>query len=108
MTLDQILGWGWVEAIHPEERGYVVREILRRHSRSGSSYGVEYRFPARRTGFYRWYLSRAEPLRDEDGQIARWFGISVRCGRAKASGGSLTGKPVVKLGARHRAIANRS
>jgi len=43
---------------------------------SGSSYGVEYRF-RRADGIYRWYLSRAEPLRDEDGQIAQWFGISV-------------------------------
>jgi signal transduction histidine kinase len=75
MTRDQILGWGWVEAIHPEERGYVVREFTKALA-SGSSYGVEHRF-RRADGIYRWYLSRAEPLRDEDGQIARWFGISV-------------------------------
>ena len=75
MTLDQILGWGWVEAIHPEERGYVVREFTKALA-SGSSYGVEYRF-RRADGIYRWYLSRAEPLRDEDGQITQWFGISV-------------------------------
>ena len=39
MSLDQILGWGWVEAIHPEERGYVVREFTKALA-SGSSYGV--------------------------------------------------------------------
>src|SRR5260370_38849253 len=75
MTLDQLLGWGWVQAIHPEERGYVVREFTKALA-SGRSYGVEYRF-RRAGGIYRWYLSRAEPLRDENGEIARGFGISV-------------------------------
>jgi C4-dicarboxylate-specific signal transduction histidine kinase len=28
-------------------------------------------------GIYRWHLSRAEPLRDKDGQIVQWFGVAI-------------------------------
>jgi hypothetical protein len=75
MTLDQIQGWRWVETIHPEEREYVVKE-LKKALATGSSYISEYRI-RRADGVYRWHLSRAEPLRDEDGQIVQWFGVAI-------------------------------
>jgi PAS domain S-box-containing protein len=35
-------------------------------------------FPLRRAdGQYRWFLSRAEPIRDESGAIVRWFGTNT-------------------------------
>ena len=75
MTLDQIQGWGWVEATHPEEQEYVVKEFKRALA-TGSSYINEHRI-RRADGIYRWHLSRAEPLRDEDGQIVQWFGVAI-------------------------------
>jgi PAS domain S-box-containing protein len=75
MTLDQILGGRWVEAAHPEEREYVVKEFKKALA-TGSSYINEHRI-RRADGIYRWHLSRAEPLRDEDGQIVQWFGVAV-------------------------------
>jgi hypothetical protein len=75
MTLDQIQGWRWVETIHPEEREYVVEEFKKALA-SGSSFGVEHR-TRQADGIYRWYLSRAEPLRDEGGQILQWFGVGI-------------------------------
>ena len=75
MTLDQIQGWGWVEATHPEEQEYVVKEFKQALA-TGSSYINEHRI-RRADGIYRWHLSRAEPLRDEDGQIVQWFGVAI-------------------------------
>jgi len=75
MTLDQIQGWGWVEANHPEERESVVKEFKKALA-TGSSYSNEHRI-RRADGIYRWHLSRAEPLRDEDGQIVQWFGVGI-------------------------------
>jgi PAS domain S-box-containing protein len=75
MTLDQIQGWGWVEATHPEEREYVVKEFNKALA-TGSSYINEHRI-RRADGIYRWHLSRAEPLLDEDGQIVQWFGVAI-------------------------------
>jgi signal transduction histidine kinase len=35
-------------------------------------------FPLRRAdGTYRWFLSRAKPIRDADGQVVRWFGTNT-------------------------------
>ena len=45
-----------------------------RHSLStGETYHIEYRL-RHRSGAYRWVLGRAQPLRDEQGRIVRWFG----------------------------------
>jgi PAS domain S-box-containing protein len=74
-TLDQIQGWGWVETAHPEEREYVVKEFKKALA-TGSSYISEHRI-RRADGIYRWHLSRAEPLLDEDGQIVQWFGVAI-------------------------------
>jgi signal transduction histidine kinase len=41
---------------------------------SGAGYEIEYRFKDYRTGDYRWFLGRAEPVRDEAGQIVKWYG----------------------------------
>jgi PAS domain S-box-containing protein len=75
MALDQIQGWGWVGATHPEEQEYVVKEFKKALA-TGSSYINEHRI-RRADGIYRWHLSRAEPLRDEDGQIVQWFGVAI-------------------------------
>ena len=75
MTIDQLGGWGWVETIHPEEREFVVQEFKKALA-SGNSHEVEHRL-RRADGVYRWQLSRAEPLRDEDGQIVQWFGLDI-------------------------------
>jgi PAS domain S-box-containing protein len=75
MTLDQIQGWGWVEATHPEEREYVVKEFKKALA-TGTSFINEHRI-RRADGIYRWHLSRAEPLRGEDGQIVQWFGVGI-------------------------------
>jgi PAS domain S-box-containing protein len=75
LTLDQIQGWGWVEATHPEEQEYVVKEFKNALA-TGNSYINEHRI-RRADGIYRWHLSRAEPLRDKDGQIVQWFGVAI-------------------------------
>src|SRR5207248_7940559 len=42
----------------------------------GRSYEVEVRY-RRADGVYRWFLSRAEPVRDDQGRISAWFGTSI-------------------------------
>ena len=65
----------WMEAVHPEDRQQTV-ESVRRTIEQGESYEVEYRL-RRHDGVYRWHLSRALPLRDNNGNIFRWFGTST-------------------------------
>jgi PAS domain S-box-containing protein len=75
ITLGQVQDWGWIQVIHPEEQEYVVQE-LKKALAGGSSYEAEHRL-RRADGLYRWQMSRAEPLRDEDGQIVQWFGVVI-------------------------------
>ncbi len=75
MTLDQMQDWGWIQVLHPEEREYVVQEFKKALA-TGSSYGTEHRI-RRADGTYRWHVGRAEPLRDENGQIIQWFGVDI-------------------------------
>jgi PAS domain S-box-containing protein len=74
-TLEGMRGWGWRAAHHPEHVERVVhgfREAVER----GTPW--EDTFPLRsRDGEWRWFLSRANPIRDARGRVARWFGTNT-------------------------------
>ena len=71
-TLQKMQGWGWQTVHHPYHVERVV-ERLRHAFETGDA--REDTFPLRRwDGQYRWFLSRALPVRDEQGRITRWFG----------------------------------
>ncbi|HEY9422732.1 MAG TPA: ATP-binding protein [Thermoanaerobaculia bacterium] len=65
-------GEGWFEAIHPEDRPRVFA-IWCAAMEERASYDVEYRL-RRYDGQYRWFKTRGQAIRDEDGRIIRWFG----------------------------------
>src|SRR6266852_3334569 len=75
LTLEAVRGWGWQDAIHPED----LKEITdkwRGFLASGQGGEVEGRL-RRFDGTYRWFLFRAEPLRDESGNIVNWYGTDT-------------------------------
>jgi PAS domain S-box-containing protein len=74
-TLAEMQGWRWQQVHHPEHVNRVV-EQFRRAIAAGEIW--EDTFPLRRhDGTYRWFLSRALPIRDPEGQIFRWFGTNT-------------------------------
>jgi PAS domain S-box-containing protein len=75
LTPEQSGGFGWSEAVHPEdrERCFAAWEAART---SNSPYEVELRY-RRADGAYRWFLARALPVRDPNGHVAAWFGTSI-------------------------------
>jgi PAS domain S-box-containing protein len=75
-TLDEMKGWGWRKVHHPEHVDRVVEKISRCFE-TGDFW--EDTFPLRgKDGEYRWFLSRAVPIRDEDtGKVVRWFGTNT-------------------------------
>lgn len=65
-------GEGWEAIIHPDDLAETWTRW--RHSlETGELYETEYRL-RHHSGEYRWALGRAQPIRDEDGHITRWFG----------------------------------
>jgi PAS domain S-box-containing protein len=74
-TLEQMEGWGWQKVHHPEHVDRVVRRI-RQSFENGTPW--EDTFPLRgRDGNYRWFLSRALPIRNAAGKVVRWFGTNT-------------------------------
>ncbi|WP_440997842.1 EAL domain-containing protein [Arhodomonas sp. SL1] len=72
LTLEESLGHGWNPPFHPEDRERAAQRWLQA-TRTGEPYEIEYRL-RRWDGVYRWMLGRALPLRDEAGNIVKWFG----------------------------------
>ncbi|MBX0291419.1 PAS domain-containing protein [Hymenobacter sp. HSC-4F20] len=76
VPVEQSLREGWTDLLWAEERDAVVSEFSR-SMQEGTDLDMESRLLDVRTGQYRWYLHRARPLRDEHGQIQRWFGTTA-------------------------------
>jgi two-component system, sensor histidine kinase and response regulator len=68
----QLLGWHWLETLHPEDREptrqFWLESVAGRHP-----YDVEYRV-RHRDGEYGWFKTRGVPIRDGSGNIVKWFG----------------------------------
>jgi len=75
LPFEQISGWGWKRLIHLDD----VTENVRawQHSiDSGEPFQFEHRF-RRADGEYRWHVSRALPMRDEEGRVLMWVGSNT-------------------------------
>jgi formate hydrogenlyase transcriptional activator len=75
LTEEQALGHGWEKAIQPEDLGMLMGTWSRLLS-SGDAGDAEARL-RRFDGEYRWFLFRAVPVRDLDGNLIRWHGTNT-------------------------------
>jgi formate hydrogenlyase transcriptional activator len=68
-------GWGWKVVVHPDDLDRLIEEwqIILVSRRSGE---MEVRI-RRFDGQYRWFLVRAVPKFDDDGNIVNWFGSNT-------------------------------
>lgn len=74
-TLEQVRGEGWKAVHHPDYVDLVAASLA---TGVESEEPWEATFPLRgKDGEYRWFLSRAIPIRDADGQVIRWFGTNT-------------------------------
>ncbi len=66
----------WEAILHPDD---VQRRLDSYFGcvRTGEPYHIEYRFKDRVRGGYRWFMGRALPIKNEAGEILRWFGTCV-------------------------------
>ena len=69
---DETLMWEWTNVVHPEDRERVV-ENWRNAIAAGRAPDQEMRVRGA-DGTYRWFLTRAVPLRDDQGATLRWYG----------------------------------
>jgi PAS domain S-box-containing protein len=73
MSLEEAMGSGWQSAVHPQDiEAYL--EMRGAAIAGGKRYEGEYRVRGA-SGEFRWFLSRGVPLRNEQGNIVRWYAI---------------------------------
>jgi PAS domain S-box-containing protein len=74
-SADEMSGWGWTASVHSDDLPDLAA-TWQRIMTSGSAGETEARL-RRHDGDYRWFLLRANPLRDEFGTIVRWYGVNT-------------------------------
>jgi PAS domain S-box-containing protein len=72
-TFDQLRGWGWLDAVHPDDRPNTARGWSAAVA-ARSLYQVEHRL-RRHDGEYRHMLVRAVPILAKGGGIREWVGV---------------------------------
>jgi PAS domain S-box-containing protein len=74
-SVEDLLDLGWKKFLHPEDFPKTANAFF--HAiQTGESYENLQRV-RRVDGEYRWHHVRAEPLRDREGRIIEWYGLSV-------------------------------
>ncbi len=80
---EELRGWGWLDAVHPEDRDLTARAWGEAMARGGA-YQVEHRL-RRHDGAWSWMAARATPVRDEHGAVAEWVGVHADITHRKAA-----------------------
>ncbi len=71
----EVRGWGWLNAVHPDDRERTEASWLRAVGAS-ALYEAEYRV-RRSGGEYRQFLARGAPVLEADGSIREWIGTCI-------------------------------
>ena len=75
LSFEEMKDWGWKRVQHPDHIDRVIASVT--HARETGQIWEE-TFPLRGAdGVYRWFLSRAVPVRDAAGKIIQWFGTNT-------------------------------
>ena len=75
LSAEQAQGWGWAQAVHPDDLGQ-LKDYWLSTIATGQSGETEARL-RRLDGEYRRFLFRASPLRDESRAIVKWYGTNI-------------------------------
>jgi PAS domain S-box-containing protein len=74
-SAEEASGWGWTAAVHPEDVNGLAA-TWQRIMASEAPGEAEARLCGQ-DGEYRWFLFRANPLRDQTGAIVKWYGVNT-------------------------------
>jgi PAS domain S-box-containing protein len=74
-TYEEWSGWGWLEALHPDDRARTAslwESSIARQAPLETEYRVRHK-----SGEWRWTAVRAVPLLGEDGSVREWVGMNT-------------------------------
>jgi PAS domain S-box-containing protein len=75
LPFERLQGWGWTAAVHPEDLNALsgAWQSIMAAGQPGEAEARLRRFD----GEFRWFLFRTNPMRDESGQIVKWYGTNT-------------------------------
>jgi diguanylate cyclase (GGDEF)-like protein/PAS domain S-box-containing protein len=89
-TLEEMRGMGWGKVVHPDDLGNCISS-WQNALQLGQPYEIEYRL-RRKDGNFRWFLNRANPIRNATGEIIKWFGTCTDIENQKQNQQNLEGQ----------------
>jgi PAS domain S-box-containing protein len=81
--VEEILGSGWLDALHPDDRENTI-QVWQRALASKEIYETEFRVLTV-GGEYRWFAVRGVPVLDSDGGVREWVGANTDIHERKRS-----------------------
>ena len=75
LSAEEMRDWGWTAAVHPDDLSGLAA-VWQRIMASETPGEAEARL-RRHDGEYRWFLFRTKPLRDESGEVGKWYGVNT-------------------------------
>jgi PAS domain S-box-containing protein len=76
LSSEQASGSGWELAVHPDDLKRIT-ELWRESQTTGEPLDYEGRLRRGSDGLYRWFQTRARPLRDNRGKIVKWCAVAT-------------------------------
>jgi PAS domain S-box-containing protein len=74
-SISKLTGWSWEVIVHPDDLARTVA-AWRTALETGTPFEIEVRM-RRADGEYRWFLARNVALRDDAGNIVKWYGTAL-------------------------------
>ncbi|MCY7422869.1 MAG: PAS domain S-box protein, partial [Chitinophagaceae bacterium] len=74
MTFEELIDFGYHTIMHPDEVP-VFQKLFTEAANEGKALEMEMRF-MNKQGEYIWHLNRASPVKDENGNIKMWLGVT--------------------------------
>lgn len=79
--LEEMQGWGWNKVHHPDHIDSVVKFVSKAWHKGET---FELTFPLKgKDGQFRWFLTRAYAVKDDDGKVVRWIGTNTNIDEQK-------------------------
>jgi PAS domain S-box-containing protein len=75
LNSEELKGFGWQKTVHPDDLK-IVHKVWDECLKKGMNYEIEYRI-SNKEGAYKWFLIRATPWKDEQGNVIKWFGTTT-------------------------------
>jgi PAS domain S-box-containing protein len=75
-SFEEILGQGWQQFLHPDDLPGCL-ECWEKARKTQQPYEIEFRLLREKDHSFRWYLGRALPVFDQDGEVVKWFGTNT-------------------------------